>query len=195
MEGREVIEELRSALIQLQESGRQEVAIPALLTFLRAVEQDALPAAETTKLQHESMLAHYSAQREGDLAFYRAQQENEIEMFRSVLEAAKIALTTSILVNGGATVALLAFLSNLIGKPSPAPMALQAPLVVSLMCFAGGVLVGAVATGSAYLTQCCYSNRWNRWGTVFQVISVALVIGTYLAFLGGVVSTYHALMK
>jgi hypothetical protein len=74
-------------------------------------------------------------------------------------------------------------------------MALQALLVGSLMYFAGGVLAGAVATGSAYLTQSCYGNQWNRWGIVFQIMSVILVVGTYLAFLGGVVSTYHALMK
>jgi hypothetical protein len=113
----------------------------------------------------------------------------------SVLEAAKTALTTSILVNGGATVALLAFLSNLIGKSSSDPKALQALLVVSLVYFAGGVLAGAVATGSAYLTQSCYGNRWNRCGIAFQIISIILVVGTYMAFLGGVVSTYHALMK
>jgi hypothetical protein len=181
MNVQQAIAKIRNALVQVQESGQQVVAIPPLLEFLRAVEQEAPLDSETKKLQHET-----------NLAYYRVQHEHAIEMFRSVVESGKIALTTSILVNGGATVALLAFLGNMIGKSPPVLGPMQVTLVVSLMFFAGGVLAAAVATGSTYVTQYCYTEGWRRSATGFHVLTVALVVGAYLAFLGGMVAAYHA---
>jgi hypothetical protein len=183
MDLREAIAKIRVALVQVQTSGQQVVAIPALLDFLRAVEQEAPLDSEIRKLEHES-----------NLAYYRAQREHAIEMLRGVVESAKIALTTSILVNGGATVALLAFLGNLLVK-SAGPVPMQAPLVVAIMFFSGGVLVAAMATGSTYVTNYCYMQDWKRSGIGFHVFTVALVIGAYVAFTGGLVAAYHAFIK
>jgi hypothetical protein len=85
MDAREAIEEIQSLLIPVLESGRQEVAIPALLDYLRTMERDKAAASEVTELQQELTLAHYAAQRENAIAFYRAQHEYTIEMFRSFL--------------------------------------------------------------------------------------------------------------
>lgn len=62
MDVREATAKIRTALVKVQESGQQVVAIPALLQFLRAVEQEAPLDLETRKLQHESNLTYYRAQ-------------------------------------------------------------------------------------------------------------------------------------
>ena len=184
MDVREAIAKVRTALVEVQTSGQQVVAIPALLDFLQAVEQEAPLDSETRKLQHES-----------NLAYYRAQREHAIEMLRGVVESGKIALTTSILVNGGATVALLAFLGNVLARCASGPVAIQAPLVMAIMFFAAGVLSAAVATGSTYVTNYCYTESWRRLAIGFHILTVALVVGAYVAFLGGMVSAYHAFIK
>lgn len=183
MDVREAIGRIRAAVIQVQQSGQQFVAITPLLEFLQSVELQAPLDSETRKLQHDSNLAHY-----------KADVDHGIEMLRSVLDTAKTALTTSILVNGGATVALLAFLGNIIGKTPPVPEAMRETLVLSLMFFACGVLAGAIATGSTYVAQYCYHEGWKRSGIGFHITTLFLVVVSYLTFLGGVVSAYHALV-
>lgn len=184
MDIREAIGRIRTAVIQVQQSGQQFIAVESLLEFMRAVELDAPLESETRKLQHESNLAHY-----------KATNDHAIEMLRSVFETAKTALTTSILINGGATVALLAFLGNFLGKNPLAFVGMRASLVLSLVFFASGVITGAMATGSTYCTQYCYSVDWKRFGMGFHIVTVVLVISSYLTFIGGIVTAYHALIK
>jgi hypothetical protein len=184
MDVREAVGRIRDAVIQVQQSGQQFVAISPLLEFLQSVELQAPLDSETRKLQHDSNLAQY-----------RAKVDNGIEMLRSVLDTAKTALTTSILVNGGATVALLAFLGNIIGKTPSVPEAMWETLVLSVVFFACGVLAGAIATGSTYLAQYCYHEDWKRSGIGFHITTIAFVFASYLTFLGGVISAYHALIQ
>jgi len=181
MDAREAIAKIRTTLVEVWESGQQAVAIPALLDFLRAVEQESPLDSETRKLQHES-----------NLAYYRAQREHAIEMLRTINESGKVALTTNILINGGATVALLAFLGNLAGKSSSGTFATPAPLALAILSFAGGVLLAAMATGLTYATNFFYGENWRRSAFWFHVCTVTFGVGAYLAFLGGMVAAYHA---
>ena len=57
------------------------------------------------KAQHKNQLAQYNAERAAELSF-------DIEMFKSVIIAGQAALKSAILINGGATVALLAFIGS-----------------------------------------------------------------------------------
>ena len=72
-------------------------------------------------------------------------------MFKAVIESGKTALTTVMLVNGGAAVALLAFIANMAAKVD-SPIKLYA-IAGALMWFVMGVLLAALATGTTYLTQ------------------------------------------
>ncbi|WP_133699270.1 hypothetical protein [Roseateles toxinivorans] len=189
------IQKVRSALVDVKASGQQAVDIKALLAFLDSLDGDAPVNAEVQKLNHESNLAQFKADHERNLAHYKATVDSGTEMFRSVVESAKIALSTSILVNGGATVALLAFVGNLVTKSAPGISSLQTSLAWSLISFALGVLLGAVATGGTYLAQYCYHSEWSRAGAVFHIATVLLIIGSYIAFSFGVGNAYHAFIK
>ena len=180
MDAKDAIAHIRKALDEVLASGQQFVHVPTLLQFLFEVERDAPIASETRKLQHES-----------NLTAYRAQHEASLEMFRSVLAAGKAALTASILVNGGASVALLAFLGNSwkanIGQPAQA-------LVFAMVLFAAGVLAGAIASGLTYVTQFCYSREWARSGVGFHIGTIILVAISYVLFACGIVTAYHAFL-
>ena len=121
----------------------------------------------------------------------KVNEDARVEEFRSVIETAKVALTTAILVNGGASVALLALLGNLLSKSQTTSPQVPAALVNSLSAFALGVLLGAIATGTTYLTQYCYHMEFRRSAAGFHISTVSLVLATYAAFLVGVVFAYH----
>ncbi|MBS3911210.1 MAG: hypothetical protein KGZ70_10800 [Hydrogenophaga sp.] len=188
------IDQIRTALAEVRGSGQTAVDIAALLTFLDSVEADAPADAEIRKLNHDSQLTQYKAEHERHLAYYKASTDAEQEMFKSVIETAKTALSTSILVNGGATVALLAFLGNLLAKSQPAAAAMQAALNVSIICFALGVLLGAAATGTTYCAQYCYHRDFRRSAVTFHVLTVVLILSTYIAFASGLIGAYHAFL-
>lgn len=181
MEAKELVKNIRLALTKLEETGQQTVSAPALREYLDKVESNATLSIELQKLQHESNLAHYKAT--SDLA---------LEMFRSVLGFAQHALKTIILVNGGAAVAVLAFIGNIWTKLQGINVA--EALITSEAWFAGGVLLGAVATGTSYFAQYFYERKtFDRWAIGFHMATVALVVGAYASFGLGIHSIHNAL--
>lgn len=73
------------------------------------------------------------------------------DLFNSVIGLAKISLQAVLLVNGGAAIALLAFLGNLASTQSQS--SLVRILAFALLCFAIGVLAGLIGMGVSYLAQ------------------------------------------
>lgn len=187
---------IHARLVEAQKSGKQSVEIEPLLKYIESLDVPLDP--EGRRLQHQSDLAHYNAQRDIDLEAFRAQQEmergREIEYFRAALMTGKTALTACMLLNGGATVALLAFLGNLSSKWATTSGTLQAQLVFPLIAFAAGAFAGAVATGATYVGQFLYSQGCKRWGIGFHVFTIAVVLGAYAAFLLGIRGAYLAFL-
>ncbi len=83
------------------------------------------------------------------------QQARAFEHFRSVISMAELALKSAILVNGAACIALLTFIGN-------STRSENILIVVGLFSFATGVLLGAVATFLAYLTQNEFMRQINE---------------------------------
>jgi hypothetical protein len=175
---------VKKALTDLQSDGQGSVAIAPLLEFIERAEADSPFDGEILRMHHEN-----------ELARMKLNQDGSLEMFRSVIETAKVALTTSILVNGGATVALLALVGAVIGKASGNSSIPPAALVYALISFALGVLAGAIATGTTYCSQYCYHQEFNRSASAFHAVTVILVLASYVAFLSGVASAYHGFIK
>ena len=175
------IKELINAVRDLQRGGVDSIAIIPLLDYLAKLETDTEAIQELNKLQHESNLAQF-----------KAENDRYLEMFRSVYETAKTALTTSILVNGGASVALLSFMGNAQHKGGGLPVSCW--IISSLIAFSTGVIAGAVATGTTYTTQYCYANKFMRSAISFHILSIGLVVGSYVAFIWGIISAYHGFL-
>lgn len=134
---------------------------------------------EIQKLIHESHLAQY-----------RADREFNLEFLRTVVNYGQAALKSSILVNGGASAALLAFIGKIWGEHYSHEVV--SSLTLAILLFVFGVLSGAIASGTAYITNYCYSERHNTTAVVFHVLTLILVIGSYILFGIGAYKSYLA---
>lgn len=111
-------------------------------------------------------------------------------MFRSVIEYGRDALKAAILTNGGAAVALLAFIGTIWEKGISPDTAKY--LTWALGSFSSGVLVTVVAIGFAYLTQLFYNSQYMLVGIIFHCLAVLLGFSSYLLFGCGAYSSYQA---
>lgn len=116
------------------------------------------------------------------------------EILKSIFRYAESALKTTMLINGAASVALIAFLGNILARAGNT--AVISSFSAALLIYVIGVLCSALATGAAYLCQYKYYytqeentglNSWHRLCLIFVILSYA-AFGTasflcYLAFL------------
>jgi hypothetical protein len=179
METHEAIREIKLALSNVKNGGQEFVHIPSLNNFLDALEKSATISKDGAKFQHESNMEWYKAQRQFDL-----------EMFKSVIQSGQTALRASFLINGGAAIALLAFIGNIWNKTQN--ITVIKSLAISLCVFSTGVLFVALSTGMTYLTQNAYAYNWNKTGTTINIISILFVILSYITFIFGIKYLYNA---
>ncbi len=115
----------------------------------------------------------------------------ETENFKSVIVAGQNALKNAILINGGASVALLTSWKADLLKLLAAP----------LLWFVAGVLLDAIATGATYLAQLFYALCGNMRGKAFYTgvilhyVAVLLVGASYVTFAYGGCVVYSVLVK
>lgn len=120
-------------------------------------------------------------------------------------ESGNQALKAAGVVNGGAAVALLALIGNMVDKDATASISGEA-IGFALLIFVAGVSASALASGGAYITNYLYvtagtARTWDyehpyvhhtrrskvyEWsGAFFHVLSVLLVLFSYSSFLYG----------
>ncbi len=118
--------------------------------------------------------------------------QRSLEISRSANEAGKDALNASLLINGGAVVAVLSFLGATVGKGAANSLGLA--LTKPLLAFGAGVLLSAVAFGARYLTGFSQNLNVERRPLAIKlnVLTVALAIFAYVAFSTGVYQAYLA---
>jgi hypothetical protein len=117
-----------------------------------------------------------------------------LEMFRSVISTAQGAIKSSFLLNGGATIALLAFIGHL-AQFKPEKVAIFSGC---LLPFTYGALAVAVTSGFAYLAQWFYAEDGKRQqitGFVFNILCVVLCLASYACFVVGLFQTHSVLSK
>lgn len=189
-----VFETIRSDVEALRSRGRRTIRIADFERYMdrlqSQVSAEAAASGELTSAQTE----HYRAQRASDLAFYQAEIERSLEMGRAAIVAGQSALKSALLINGGAAIAILAFLGNLWEKDVGS--AVGSTLACGLLAFGGGVLAASVGAGSTYLSQLLYYTIDDkaRYGAFFQVCAVLLVIASYGLFGFGIYVSYDAVM-
>jgi bacteriorhodopsin len=129
-------------------------------------------------------MADYDAEFERGKALLLAQLENDrrLALFKSVLDLAAVALNASLLVNGGATVAMLAFIGS--AKADGGALDLHR-LVTALTWFSIGVAAALIATGVAYVTQAKYARDLSTEISLENRIVAIIIFFSYVAFVGG----------
>lgn len=188
MESQELIAAFRQQLAQVEAQGSQQVQVSALRAYLDALEKDAGASQEYRNREHAGMLADFAVR-----------SQHAIEMLKAVLEAGKSALHALLLINGGAVVALLGVMSNLVGKSEGAPLARY--LALPLLLFGIGVLLGALGFGFRYLSQAFYTasekqeDKLHRAGDWLRYAAISTVVGGYVLFGCAIINAYTAVVR
>jgi hypothetical protein len=180
MDAKDAIAKLKNDLSVVRNDGRKTVHIEALQAYLADLERDACASLELQKLGFQ-----------GTLAQYDATSKSNLEAFRTVVEASREALNASLLINGGAVVAILSFLGATVGKGS-ASASLGLALTLPLLAFGSGVLAAALSFGTRYVAQYFYGLKRALFAGSFHIFTVALAVGAYGSFGIGVYKSYLA---
>lgn len=178
MNSNEFALELNKTIKQLKAEGVDSIDTEKLIAYLDDAEGN-------LESQSESNIELYKANLQQWLEEHKNANAHSVEMFRSVISAGQNALRTSFLMNGGASVATLAFIGHL-ATTSPEKVTLFS---TSLAFFVLGVLVSAITSGVTYLSQWLYasdSKKAEKAGFVLNVAAIVLGIGSYVIFAFGI---------
>lgn len=167
-----LIRKFREEVAGVKAMGRKTVRVVALERYLDVLEAEVSSSGEIDDGAWEA------AERAADREDWRAATMARVE---SSGRAGQAALNTAIMINGGASVAVLAFMGSVV------PLGVSAAAFASaLTVFCVGVFCGAAATGLVYLAEINYFSREKLAG-ILNKASIATVSASYLLFvIGGV---------
>lgn len=180
MKASEVLKEIRLALSQTKEQGHSTVSIEAMENYLNAFDKDVENDTYYKSLNQEAELAKFNAANERNIAYANNQTAHSLAMFRSVITTGQSALRSSMVVNGGAAVALLAFTGKIWETQTSEVVA--GSLTTSIFIFCLGVLCAALAAGTTYLSQLAFSSDWEKVGHSINCFNIVVVLSSYGLF-------------
>jgi hypothetical protein len=200
MKASETIQQIQRAVSEVEEQGIKQIETINLHAFLNQM----LTAAQQEEAGPTSITPEQAAH---NLEVWKAQltaiSTFDVEMFKSVIESGQAAVKSAILINGGAAAALLAFAGSAITKWQMEP---GSPLLTAvgdaMVCFMLGVATAGFSSGFRYLSQASFASweqgrgkkRWFIIGRVFQVLSVASGLASFILFVIGGLMAYCSII-
>jgi hypothetical protein len=133
----------------------------------------------------------------------------------AVIKAGEVAIRTVMLVNGGAAVAVLAFIGALV-RQDGVTLKQIAGVSGGLLWFAGGVAAAVLALALSYFTNFCYvgwerskiftfdhpyiidganTRRWRYWSLAFHLGAIIWGLLSLAAFLVGIFAVHGAILR
>ncbi len=190
MEVSEFISQLKQDLSDLKNQGSDNVNIDSLSEYLSEQEEIASLSSLEHEHAHARSLEHYKAKNEYELKKWEIDNQHSIEMFKSVILSGQTALKSSLLVNGGAAVAILGFFSKAWSNNVP-DVVLKA-LPSSLLFYVMAILCAAIATGFTYVSQGYFQHDKDTLGKAMRIMAIVLIICSYVGFGMGSFQAYAA---
>lgn len=188
MNSKQIIQEFRLAIAEIKEVGRKTIRISALEHFLAHIEAEIDSNGEISKNNLDARLVEFNAENERNIAQYNAEASSNLEMFRSVITAGQSALKSALIINGGAAVAMLAFIGNLATKGTEFKSTITV-FSSPLLYFTLGVLCASIGFGGTYLSQVFFARKkYEKLGSAVRIIVISVVIASYGLFLTGAIS-------
>jgi hypothetical protein len=185
MSAKQFAAQMKAMIEEIKAKGTAAIYCDNLIAYLAEVQNT--PEAEPSPIQIE----RYKADLQNWIETNKNNHEGRLEMFRSVITSGQAAIKSSFLLNGGAAVAMLAFIGHLAQfKSEKVPT-----FAACLMPFAYGVLAIAVTSGFTYLSQWFYTSPrpWARKiGFTFNILCILLGFSSYGFFLWGIYDTYRS---
>ncbi|MBC3457919.1 hypothetical protein [Pseudomonas mosselii] len=185
MSAKEFARQLKAEIDGFAAQGQDSISIETLTSGLNKF-IDA-PEVESEAILVERLKAHLQT----NLEIEKYNHSSDLEMFKSVIQTGQNALKAFVLLNGGAAVALLAF----IGKLADASRSHIPLFALPLTIFVIGAFFSAISSGLTYLTQMLYTeNRtWlKRVGITLHVVTIVLGVASLGMFGYGTHRAYEA---
>lgn len=134
---------------------------------------------------------------------------------KAAIDNANLTLRTLMVINGGAAIAVLAFVGTLVGGNTGEFVDDLERATAPLTWFAWGVALTTLGMGFAYITNYCItssitfrqhnwqhpyveeterSNRWAKWGIGFQIAAIVLAVKSLGCFLVGMYAVRTAIV-
>lgn len=138
-------------------------------------------------MKNDFKLEKYKAELQKWVNCYQYQHSEDLELFKASISAGANALKVSLIVNGGASIAILTFIGKLSEKHTEKIHLLSS----SLYSFTIGILLVSIASGIVYVTQTLFQHRKVKFGIATNIITILLVLASYYTFYNGITSTYE----
>ena len=177
--------QLKDTIKEIKRNGTAAIYCDNLIAYLDDVAKS--PSQNPTEVELEK----YKADLQLHIEENRNYHASQLEMFRSVITSGQNAIRSSFLLNGGASVALLALIGHL-AQFKPDKVAAFSGV---LLPFVLGVLAMTITSGFTYLSQWLYdaeSPKLQKWGFGFNLASIVLGISSYGLFMWGMYRAYFA---
>jgi hypothetical protein len=197
--GKDVIAITREAVANAQAAGLKTIDPKALLNLLDLLDKE-VTATDQSRDRANALAQLEIEKYKAELASWVSKTQHvsawELEGFKQVIALGQSAIKSVTLINGGAAVALLAFIGHLaVAATSKYQIT---PFAESLRYFVAGVLCSALASGTTYLSQYFYSRSGKWWAALaitFHLATVLVTICAFAAFIQGASLAYHAFLS
>lgn len=177
--------QMKATIEDIKANGTAAIHCDDLIAYLTEVQNT--PEAEPSPIQIEK----YKADLQNWIETNKLDHEGRLELFRSVITSGQSAIKSSFLLNGGAAVAMLAFIGHIAQfNPGKVPV-----FSACLLPFAYGVLAIAITSGLTYLSQWLYASTrpWARKvGFGFNMLCILFGFSSYGFFIWGLLDTYRS---
>lgn len=180
--------EFKKAIEEIRAKGNLAIQCDNLIAYLdEVIKSSNAEIAQADLEKYKAELQLWVEQNKGI-------HSSSLEMFRSVIQSGQNAIRSSFLLNGGAAVAILAF----IGKLAELQSEKIPQFAQSLVIFVIGVLIVTITAGCTYLSQWFYTGNasWKiKTGLVLNILAIVLGIVSYIVFILGMCKAYAVFIK
>lgn len=185
MTGKDIIDNLRHAAIDAKKRGHDEVSINQLLAAFTMLEEDLQSGEESEQV----LITEFDNSMQ--IEKFRMSQNTQLEVYKTVNENGRHALRSLFILNGGAAVAMAAFIGNASKSVTATSLNLET-LSVALYFFAFGVFFAALAHGSNYICSFFYAEYNNskmaKIGHAINIFTIIVAITGYCSFVVGLLN-------
>ncbi|UWS68437.1 hypothetical protein [Pseudomonas mosselii] len=188
MSARDFAAKLRAEIQELSEKGQESIQCESLTSALDHFIQS--NPAESDAIQIE----RFKADLQKNIEIEKHNNSASLESFKSIIASGQNAIKTTLLLNGGAAVALLAF----IGKLSESNQSKIPDFALSLTIFVIAALCSGISSGTTYISQSLYDTdeKWHElFANLFRYIAITAGAGSLALFAYGIYDSYHSFIS
>jgi hypothetical protein len=146
---------------------------------------------DRSRIELEFKLEQFKSELAEQMAANQREHEGAVEMLRATVSTGMAAIRTATLINGGACVAVLAFLGT--AWSSSVPSFVRDSATAALGWFVFGVFLAGIGSALAYLSQAGFGDEFGEIsqsiGKRCRVAAIGVCMASFVVFAVGAVSS------